>query len=72
MNEVVIINTGLEEWYTDNFRCPECNSDFMFSNFGYDTTHREPMMPQYCPGCGRKIKAIKNMNCTVYEFGDKK
>lgn len=68
MNEVVIVNQGIEEWYTDVMYCPECNSNFMYLNIGYNATHEEIKEPQYCPGCGRKIKGIKNINGTVFDF----
>lgn len=59
-NECMVEQTTFdEEWYQPYFECDSCGQLFMC----------DALEPNFCPGCGKKIKGIKcGLITTYYSF----
>ena len=49
------IKMGVEEWYTEVYKCISCGADTMTMNERY-------RQPRFCANCGRRLRRRKTMN----------
>lgn len=48
------IKMGVEEWYTEVYRCTSCGADMMMANNGW---HHQP---RFCANCGAAFTEEEN------------